>query len=549
MTDFGYNAQGRLETIRTPLQADAVGASVLTGATDDDTSRTKVAYDGAGRVSSVTLARPVPGAAQPAHSYEYPAEREAKVHVAGLPEPQGFARRLVWEEDPNPWVVSGTTFVRRSGAPTIRRVTETDVNGLASTSVSDWGDRAVSATSPAGRRSGGQYDAASGAHRSGRLTDGWGAGPVACMGEDGTPVAGCGATPAHGAAAYDATWDAATAQRVAWTGLAATWWANPTLSGAPASHSREDARPNLVPSTLPAGVPAGFSARFSGELDVTTAGSHGFGLGLTGYGRLFVDDRLVVDAWSPHPSYAIVSGSAATLSTGRHRIRVDYAAQAGVAPRVEIRWTPPAGSAQAVPNASLAPRYSLLAGTNAFDTTVAVRTVDTAFRTPADGLPTDVVADAAGEKLTTKMTYDALGRLASRALPADHSAASTYAYYGGTEGPVANACNASGAQGGALRSVTAPDRDGDGGQGPRVTEFVYDAVGRVRGSQVVGGGGWSCVSYDARGRVTSQSFPAWDGQAARTATYEYAVLLTPSRRRWPTLRARSPRPSTSWADW
>ncbi|MCA1683517.1 MAG: hypothetical protein LC708_00040 [Actinobacteria bacterium] len=59
-----------------------------------------------------------------------------------------------------------------------------------------------------------------------------------------------------------------------------------------------------------------------------------------------------------------------------------------------------------------------------------------------------------------------------------------------------------------------------------MTEYVYDAVGRVRGSRV-SGGVWSCTAYDARGRVTSQSFPAWDGHAERTVTFDHAVGLNP----------------------
>ncbi|MDQ3782737.1 MAG: hypothetical protein M3349_07355, partial [Actinomycetota bacterium] len=209
----------------------------------------------------------------------------------------------------------------------------------------------------------------------------------------------------------------------------------------------------------------------------------------------------------------------------------DYAAQAGAAPRVEISWTPPGGGSQTIPAASLAPRYSHMAGTNSFDTTGAAtsRTTDIAFRTPADGLATSVTADAgaSGLGLSTTMAYDSVGRLATRALPADAAATTTYAYYGGATEPVANSCGASGSQGGALRSVTTPDPDGAGAVTARVSEYVYDTAGRVRGMQVVGGGGWSCTSYDGRGRVTSQSLPAWDAQAARTVTYEHAVLLNP----------------------
>ncbi|MGH9165462.1 MAG: RHS repeat-associated core domain-containing protein [Acidimicrobiales bacterium] len=57
-------------------------------------------------------------------------------------------------------------------------------------------------------------------------------------------------------------------------------------------------------------------------------------------------------------------------------------------------------------------------------------------------------------------------------------------------------------------------------------EFVYDIWGRVVGSRV-GSQSWSCRSFDARGRPSAASVPAFNAQAARTTTYAYATATNP----------------------
>jgi len=70
-TDLGYDPTGRLATVRTPLQGDALGAG-LTGA-NATTWRSDIAYGSDGRVQAVTLAEPTPGAPRPGHTYVYSA--------------------------------------------------------------------------------------------------------------------------------------------------------------------------------------------------------------------------------------------------------------------------------------------------------------------------------------------------------------------------------------------------------------------------------------------------------------------------------------------
>ena len=49
-----------------------------------------------------------------------------------------------------------------------------------------------------------------------------------------------------------------------------------------------------------------------------------------------------------------------------------------------------------------------------------------------------------------------------------------------------------------------------------MTEVVYDILGRVVASRYSGDTVWQCVTYDARGRVTTVTVPAYGGFAART---------------------------------
>jgi hypothetical protein len=62
----------------------------------------------------------------------------------------------------------------------------------------------------------------------------------------------------------------------------------------------------------------------------------------------------------------------------------------------------------------------------------------------------------------------------------------------------------------------------------REQQFVYDAAGRQSGRRVgpstsISSAPWQCTAYDAIGRTTSQSWPAFNGAPARTATFTYSV--------------------------
>ena len=93
---------------------------------------------------------------------------------------------------------------------------------------------------------------------------------------------------------------------------------------------------------------------------------------------------------------------------------------------------------------------------------------------------------------------------------------------------MAAVCGASAStpQGGMLESKTDPAPSP--GTAAREQQFVYDTAGRQVGVRTgstadIASQPWQCTSYDTRGRMASQSWPALGGAPARTVTYAYAV--------------------------
>ena len=501
VTDFAY-AGGRLIKMRDPLAADAVAATSTTGVPDDDTSRTLIDYDAGGRVASVALPVPnagtVPAAPRPAHSYEYASLTETRVHVAGLGESAGFARKVTMDGEG-------------------RLLTDTDATGRSTSHEWDEGDRPLSGTDPAGRRTTTLYDEA------GRPTDTYGPAPSSCFGADRRPNGSCAQHMPHSATAYDG----------GISGVAAAYWDNRNMAGVPKVHDTGVGEPSGALARdwgggQPAGLPGGdnWSARFTGEILLPQAGTYTFPTYADDGVRVWVDDTMVVDAWGGTPGWRSSAGFSNPTAGSRHRIHVEYY-EATANARLQLDWVPPGGTQAVVPGANLAPRYGLPTRTTTDDATAGSppEVTDTAYANPTLGLPTARTTDPAGLALVTATAYEAPGagfvRRVRRTLPAGNAA--TYAYYGNAE-VRANPCNtaSSANQAGALKTTTSPDPDGTGPMAPTVEESVYDSAGRPVATRV-GVEAWSCATYDARGRPATQTVLAFGGEPARTVTHNYAV--------------------------
>lgn len=474
VTDFGYNADGRLSTIRDVLTNDLIASSAI-GDPAADTHQTQISYD-QGKVQGITLPEPAAGAARPNRTYSYGAST-TEVDVAGVAMPNGYARQVTFD-------------------PTGRHTQDKDAAGNATGFVWDSQDRLVKVTDPTGLVSTTIFDHAS------RPTDTYGPGAAGEFAVNNTS-----ATAPRSRIRYDEGMQ----------GLAATFWSNQSMEGRPKAHSLGLGDPSGAVNQdwglgSPAGIPAdNWSSRLTGEIQMGT-GTHGFKLTSDNGARLWIDDVLVINNWST----GVMTGTGTYVSgfTGRHRIQIDHFDAVGAA-KLALSWAPPGSGETLVPGSALFPRYGLVTGTTDPDGKVGA----IEYQNPALGLATAEVADPAGLNLRTITTYETAGagkyfRRLSRALPKGSASETTYTYWGNET--MNFPCGGGSAnQGGMLKQRTSPDPAG--AQGPVTYQYRYDNAGRMVGSRVEGDANWRCTDYDSRGRVSSQS--ATDG---KTITFDYS---------------------------
>jgi RHS repeat-associated protein len=392
-TDFTYDAAGRLATVRDPMQTDVVGSLQRA---DNDTTRTVVAYESSPntttnttRATSVTL--PVANSTDTTrvvHAYSYPSAAESWVTV-----PTSSTTSLV----------SKSTFDSAG-----RGLTSTDPAGLVSTTEWDSGDRVVSTVAPGGRKSTTVYDVA------GRPTASYGPAPSSCF---------TGQLP-NGTCTSPAVPAASTAYDEGLSGLAATYWANKTMVGAPAAHSTGVGKGGRLTAdwyqSAPPGVSVtdGFSARFTGRVLFPQTGTYNFALYANDGVRVYIDDKRIIDSWADSASNPPRTGSYAnTTANTWHRIRIDYYENTGDA-YLDFIWTPPGGAAQNVPAADLRPDYGLVTSSTDADG----HTTATRYARPEVGLESSTVVDPGGLALATSTSVEQAGlgyfRRSTRTLPA-----------------------------------------------------------------------------------------------------------------------------------
>ena len=95
-----------------------------------------------------------------------------------------------------------------------------------------------------------------------------------------------------------------------------------------------------------------FSVRWTGELRIDTAGEYTLITTSDDGARLWVDDKLLVDAWSSHTVRD--DARKVTLAAGRHTIRLEYYDDEGVA-FARLSWAGPGISREVVPGPNLYP--------------------------------------------------------------------------------------------------------------------------------------------------------------------------------------------------
>jgi RHS repeat-associated protein len=497
VTDLGYDAGGRLTTLRDGITMDAIAAGVVA---NDSTTRFEVTYDTAGKVAE--LRPPVANGYRPTTHVTY-GIGQTMVNVDGRQEPHGFTRKVTWD----------------SAGRMLTSVDATNVTGV--TQVWAATDLLRYSTDATGLRSSTVYDAG------GRVTATWGPAPASCFTNE-MPNGSC---PVPGTqSSYDESIN----------GLAATYWTNKDLQGPPLVHDTGIGNSSGILSvnwttTGPPGLGVfdNWSARFTGEVLLPQAGTYQFMVASDDGARLWIDDVPVIDSWTGGSTLRLGTTTANATANTRHRIRIDYFDLVSTA-QIGLYWTTPSNSSYTlVPGANLFPGYGLetrRVDENGRTTTYAYGTTTGSGVGPEQGLATAVTTDPAGLNLVDQTAYESPGsgylRRTSHTLPAGN--ASTDAYYGATE-TRDNPCTAASdpaPQAGLVKTMTAPDPDGTGPQTAVVREAIYNAAGATVATRV-GSEPWTCTTYDSRGRPTTTVHPAAGSQPARTVTDDYAVAGNP----------------------
>ena len=534
ITNFGYtpyNGGYLLSTIRSPLVndwivADNSGVAPANGSTtiSYDTSALPGTGDPtAGWALGVKLAAPDGGSAsRPGDSYNYTTQPTSSAN--GLTSVDVAGANTAQEADGHSRTVTFDTA--------LRTLSDESASGLTTTKTWDQSDDLETTTDAHNVETTTLYDSQN------RPTDSYGPAPSSCFTGQ-APSGTCPVALAHTKTSYDS----------GLVGLNATYYSTANLAGPPTAFAlgvgTADGSVNQTWSGAPiAGVPATyFSAQLTGTISFPSTGTYTITALADDYAQVYINGLLITNASVANTA---ANGTiSVTSATQLSKIRVVYG-QYGCAAMLRLSWTPPGGSAATIPGSDLSPDYSLVTDTKTDDSsTVTGATVapeaETATQYTASpwlGQVAATIVNPGGLNLATTATYESGASSYARQLSSTKPASSTVAgsvvtsstttsttdtYYAalGTIGSLPAAANASSGvcglsasaiQYGNLAYTTSPAP----ASGAAISTYsVYDVLGRVVGSFSTGQSGWTCTTYDSRGRVKQVAFPD------RTVKYWY----------------------------
>jgi RHS repeat-associated protein len=491
--DFGYQGD-RLKSFRDPLANDAIALGKRAA---NDTVASVIDYDELGRVKEFLKPQPLATGPRPGSAtYEYDiAGRATLVRLAGFSPSVGYSRRVRYDAYN-------------------RIIEDTEATGRTKYQTWDTRNRLTSETDTAGFMKTYAYDTA------GRRTETWGPAPSGDFDAAMRPKAGTNVP--YSMTTYDE----------GITGLATSYWANANWAG-PASLRGTGIDPLgldhtwATPPVMPG--PTGWTMRMTGEIRLDAATNITFGSFLAG-ARVWIDGQLIVDAMTGMGGGVFAN----TVAGSWHRIRVDGRPTASSPSRLQVFYQLPGGGPTVIPNSMLRPSYGLATRVVDPDGRVTVSEYADAARHigPEHGLATATVVDPDGLALRTETAYEdpttgGYLRQVSKKMPS--GSVSTTSYYAPTAGPVAVACGvtATTPQGGLLSASTEADPDGTGPLAALTEQYIYDRTGRKVGirkgtTATIGSAPWICTTFDGRGRILMQTWPARASQPARTVNYDFA---------------------------
>lgn len=494
VTDFGYDASGRITSVREPVAADVQAAGTRT---DAQALLTVVSYDPVGRVASIIKPAATAGAPRPEYEYEYQQQAgETTVHDSGPATPTGFVTKYTYDVS----TLLPHKTIDGAGAAT-------------STTWDSSADLQLTASDQFGRTNSYTYDSQQ------RLQS------------EAGPYTGTDAKRAVQVQQYSYDQDLSGDEPVDMHGFNVTYWNNDTLSGTPSSRTYgprfDDHVPAATewnwPSSPTGGAP--WSARLTGVVNTTVRSKNGiappYGFSVEAGAN---SARMWVDGVGCTPPSCQIP-----LAAGDHNIRIDLAfpqAQAGL----RVLWQPPGAHGMTpIPMTAINPGYGLRSTITKRDALSADSQVNpmmlTDYSDPTSGKPTAAWVQGVQSRSTAEYeSYDPsegeFGRKTSDTLPAGNVIG--YAYYGADD-KVSIPCAGIGSyrQNGLMSSITrTTDSQPTAGGSSQVQVYshYYDDLGRTIADSVNGSDA-ACTYYNDAGEVTQQTVPARGDEPAQSVRY------------------------------
>ncbi|NQX28870.1 hypothetical protein HQQ81_16090 [Microbacteriaceae bacterium VKM Ac-2854] len=519
VSSFIYDEKGRLYIVRDSLMNDwlAYKTAALAPVTLGETNRIDIGYDEQNRATRVALAAPdgLTAALKPEKKYTYiPAspgvEATTEVRATGLTD------------------AAGAAFTGAASTVTIdadlRATSTTSATGLTSTTQWNAKDQSLWTLNAQGLKSTTAYDT------SDRAVGSYGPGPSNCFdGNNPVPLTNCAIKVATSTTNYDEGMQ----------GLNASYYPNNQLTGVPTAFGLGEGAGGSIDRAWPGtSAPAGitgdaFTARYTGTITFPGPGTYDLRTWADDGTRLWIDDVPRLDNWMVQaPAFSttffeVKPGAPLTVP-----IRLDYLENGGDA-TLRLDWKAPgAADFSVVPGTALKPDYGLATSSRTEDSSsvadaVKPATSSTLYSKPWLGMADSSTVDPGGLNLTTVTAYEpdtSYLRRVSKTMPS--GGASRYEYYSNTGGygselslttQVCDLPLTAPQYGGVKKSISATPSTGT----PVESRAISDAMGRVVGTWQTGDEGWTCSTFDARGRVKTVTYPKAGTTPARTVTNAY----------------------------
>lgn len=498
ITDYAYDAFGRIIKVRDNLASDAIGAGIRT---DDDSVTSQLEYDSLARIAAATAPSATAGATRLKHTLSY-APGVTNMRIDGASEPNGYSRRIQYDS-------------------LLRTTSNTDLTGK--TDQTEWDsvkDLQLSTTDATGLKSTTIYDTLD------RPVDSYGPAPAAWYGSDRRPLAAYTSQIPRTSTGYDE----------GISGMAVTVFNNAKLLGTPKLYDTgmaQTAEPSYEMSLTNSTVTPtdGLSMRATGKIKLNQTGTYTFRLYHGDGARLYIDNQLIVNNWSNGSERFSGEGTYVNDTAGKLVSITLEAYKTGTSGTgtnnrlaAVLHQKAPGQSSYNNVNLSqqLTPAYDLQTSTTAYDGQLGNVTSTTQYSNPAYGTIASTALDPTGLNYQSQATYEAPGtgflRQTSKKLPG--GATTTYQHYGANDTKDNPCTPETEAYHQAGRPKGKVDPSG------RVTETIYNESGDVVATRY-NTDSWTCTTYDARGQVTQTTIPVrtenGKTMAGRTITNDYAV--------------------------